>query len=222
MSTTSPVIDLALPHLRVGALRGIATLGPAGTSSEQSARYLSDYLQLGWSDRPASEPLPINLFSRYEDAAADVLADHSDLLLVANAYHAVSNFYMDTRLAIVGAYCFDTPEYGIASKTAVLQRRGLSVATHPAPVPIIEQLLAGTGATAENVVITDSTSAAARAAAEGDVDVALTTAPAAELYGLKFLTRTRNIRMIWSVFSASGSETAQTIPSRGVELAPNR
>ena len=40
------------------------------------------------------------------------------------------------------------------------------------------------------VVQVDSTSEAARAAAAGEVDAALTTAPAAELHGLPFVTRT--------------------------------
>jgi hypothetical protein len=109
---------------------------------------------------------------------------------------------MDPNLIFVGAYCFDTPQYGIASRSESLPVGELSVATHPAPKPLIDQLLTGTSAYAGRVVEMDSTSAAARAAADGDVDVALTTAPAAEIYGLRFVSRTRPIRMLWSVFAS--------------------
>ncbi|MBF6331838.1 bacilysin biosynthesis protein BacA [Nocardia transvalensis] len=199
-------MDLALPHTRDGLLRGIATLGPAGTSSEQSARYLSDYLSASWQDCRIDKPVPIDLYPQYEEAAQAVVNGRSSLLLVANAYHAISTFYMDSKLSIVGAYCFDTPQYGIASRSGVLPDGELTIASHPAPIPLINQLLAGTKASAGRVVRMDSTSAAARSAAGGDVDVALTTAPAASLYGLKFVTRTRNIRMLWSVFAAATDE----------------
>ena len=199
----TPMIDVALPHPRHGSSRGIATLGPAGTSSEQAACYLSQYLSESWKDCPAREPLPINLHPRYEDAADAVLSGRSALLLVANAYHAASTFYMAPELAFAGAYCFDTPQYGIASRSGTLPQGDVSIASHPAPIPLINQLLAGTAASAGQVVHMDSTSAAARAAAAAEVDVALTTAPAAELYGLSFVTRTRNIRMLWSVFTAA-------------------
>jgi hypothetical protein len=126
---------------------------------------------------------------------------------VANAYHAASTFYMSTELAFAGAYCFDTPQYGIASRSGVLPRGEVSVATHPAPVPLIGQLLAGTVTSAGQVVLMDSTSAAARAAATGEVDVALTTAPAAALHELSFVTCTRAIRMLWSVFTVAPGMT---------------
>ncbi|MGC7102842.1 hypothetical protein ACPZ19_49945 [Amycolatopsis lurida] len=203
MSTVAaPVIDLALPHPRGDSSRGIATLGPAGTSSEQSAWFLRDYLSLGWRDRRPSAP-PVSLYPRYEDAAQAVIAGESELLLVANAYHGASAFYMSAELRFAGAYLFDTPLYGIATHDGELPGGTISIASHPAPIPLIEQLLAGTGTTAWTVVQHNSTSAAARAAAEGAVAAALTTAPAAALHGLKFVTRTRTIRMLWSVFTAA-------------------
>lgn len=210
----APVIDLALPHPRSGSSRGIATLGPAGTSSEQSAQFLADYLSLGWRDRRPSAP-PVSLHPRYEDAAQAVIAGESELLLVANAYHGASTFYMSTELQFAGAYLFDTPLYGIATRDGVLPGGTVSIASHPAPIPLIEQLLAGTGTTSWNVVRLNSTSAAARAAAEGEVAAALTTAPAASLHELKFATRTRPIRVLWSVFTAAERST-EHLPAQGM------
>ncbi|MGJ7908014.1 hypothetical protein ACOQFL_16230 [Actinopolyspora sp. H202] len=199
----APVLDIALPHPRRDSSRGIATLGPTGTSSEQAARYLRQYLSFSWQDRRARAPLPIDLYPKYEDAAEAVLGGRSALLLVANAYHAASTFYMAPELAFAGAYCFDTPHYGIASRSGTLPQGEISVASHPAPTPLIDQLLDGTESSAGQVVRVDSTSAAAQAVAAGEIDVALTTAPAAELHGLTFVTRTRTIRMLWSVFTAA-------------------
>lgn len=203
----APVIDLALPRPRRGGPIGIATLGPAGTSSEQSAGYLADYLRVGWRGAPA--PLPsVSLHPRYEDAAEAVLSGRSDLLLVANAYHAASTFYMSPRLRFAGAFLFDTPLYGIATPDGRLPggrfpAAEFRIATHPAPIPLIDQVLGGTGVDAWTVVLADSTSAAALAVTRGEVDAALTTAPAAALHGLVFATRARPIRMLWSVFSCS-------------------
>lgn len=100
-------------------------------------------------------------------------------------------------------YCFDTPHYGIASRSGTLPQGEISVASHPAPTPLIDQLLADTESSAGQVVRVDSTRADAQAVAAGEIDVVLTTAPAAELHGLTFVTRTRTIRMLWSVFTAA-------------------
>ena len=216
------MIDLALPHPRRGVSPGIATLGPAGTSSEQAARFLREYLGLRWVDRPAPDPLPISLHQRYELAAEAVRQGRSALLLVANAYAAASTFYMAPDLNFAGAFCLDTPQYGIVSRSGTLPPGPLSVASHPAPIPIIDQLLAGTAASAGRVVQVDSTSEAARAAAAGEVDVALTTAPAAELHGLPFVTRTRHIRMLWSVFTAAPGRDPETPARSGSHLMNGR
>lgn len=203
----SAVLDLSLPHPRSPGELPIATLGPAGTSSEASAYYLAEYLAAAWADRP-SDPrrYPVRLFDRYELAAEAVLDGSCSLLLVANAYDAVSAFYMDSRLSVLGVYCFDTPEYGIAAPSGRLPEGPMTIASHPAPVPIIEQLLEPGRAALATVLRYDSTSAAAAAAVDGGADVALTTAPAAAKHGLTFVTRTRNIRMVWSVFGRSWSD----------------
>ncbi len=203
----SPVIDLALPHPRDGAVTGIATLGPAGTSSEASAHQLGNYLTASWCDNPkASVGFDVRLFGEYELAAQSVLEGSSTLMIIANAYHGASTFYMDPHLAFAGAYCMDTPLYGVATKTGCLPAGSISIASHPAPIPLVNELLHGNTEAAE-IVRYPSTAAAAAAAAAGAVDAALTTAPAASRYGLAFATRTRTIRMLWSVFARAQTFT---------------
>jgi prephenate dehydratase len=68
-------------------------------------------------------------------------------------------------------------------------------------VALVAELLPAAYA-ADNLVLTASTSAAALAARDLDTDVALTTEPAAALHQLEFISRTRTIRMLWSVFVA--------------------
>lgn len=201
--TSSPVIDLALPHPRSGAPALIATLGPSGTSSEAAARYLADYLSIAWPDvGTLNGYFPIELHDCYETAADSVRNGHAHLLLIANAYHDASVFYMDPSLQILGAFVFDTPRYGLASTSATPHSGAVRVASHPAPIPLIDQLVGQSDYKVEEIVRCDSTSAAAATVASGQVDLALTTQPACTLHGLHFISKTRHIRMLWSVFGA--------------------
>lgn len=52
----------------------------------------------------------------------------------------------------------------------------------------------------KKVIEKSSTSASALAVVSGEVDVALTTEIAARIHKLKFISRTRPIHMLWSVF----------------------
>ncbi|MFI9460316.1 hypothetical protein [Streptomyces xiamenensis] len=74
--------------------------------------------------------------------------------------------------------------------------------THPSPRPVLDQLLPAAHQVSE-VAIADSTSQAAQAVAEHRHDLALTTEPAAARHGLRFISRLRRIRMVWSVFVRS-------------------
>jgi hypothetical protein len=201
---SNSVIDLALPHPRSAGPAPIATLGPSGTSSEAAAGYLADYLLATWPDvRAFDGQFPIQLHDRYEMAADSVRAGDSHLLLVANAYHNASTFYMDPSLQILGAFVFDTPRYGLATVSASPPLGSVRVACHPATIALIDQLVSRNVFEVKEVVRCDSTSAAAATVASGHVDVALTTEPARRRYGLHFVSATRQIRMLWSVFGAN-------------------
>ena len=184
-------LDIALP---TAATHGtVATLGPAGTSSEQAARHLLQRLH------GEDCELGPKLFHSYEEASAAVIRGAAGLLLVANAYAGVYEFYMSPALKLAGAFYFQTPQYGIATMPDRVVSGPIRIASHPAPVPLIEELLPE-HLDAKEIVLTSSTSAAALATRSGQVDAALTTRPSAERYGLSFISRTRPIEMLWSVF----------------------
>ncbi|NGN63422.1 hypothetical protein G5C51_05830 [Streptomyces sp. A7024] len=120
---------------------------------------------------------------------------------MANAYREINPFYMDPEVELAGVFVMDTPLYGIAK----LRGGGPvpdspTIASHPAPEPIIAQLLPDRHVTYK-VLHQDSTSTAAYAVVDGIADLALTTVPAAQLHGLEFISGTRPIRMVWSVFT---------------------
>lgn len=182
--------------------RVIATLGPAGTSSEMAGKDLA--ARLGDD--------VVTLHPSYEDACAAVLAGRASRLLVANAYHGVSEFYMDQRLALEQAFVFDTPLYGLACRRDEPLPLSCGVVTHPAPKALIRQLLPP-GYRVSTVAMTQSTSAAAAKVANGSADLALTTRPAANRHGLQLISPARPIRMLWSVFVRM-PESERVVPRR--------
>lgn len=180
------------------AALAIATLGPEGTSSEAAALHLAT-VSTAVSPR-------VMLFPSYECAAEEVLAERATHLLVANAYSHVNLFYMDLRFELRDTFVLDTPPYGIVAPYGRPLPLRVTIATHPAPVPLIEQLLPDGYLPAE-VRMSPSTAAAADDVAAGEVDLALTTVSAAASRGLRFISRTRAIRMVWSAFCRSGPES---------------
>jgi prephenate dehydratase len=192
------VINLGLPELSLDVPVSIATLGPPGTSSEATAESLFSYITYMCSDGQRKKPAT-QLHGTYESAGKAVLNGDADLLLVANAYADIAQFYMNPALSLAAALVHDTPEYGIAALPDKDLPSIVRVATHPAPVPLIAQLMPA-HLTVGDVIAVTSTSVAASAARTGEVEVALTTARAAKANGLTFISRTRPIRMLWSVF----------------------
>ena len=174
----------------------IYTLGPSGTSSE----YASNHFRSWMEDKYHSSNHSLTLKNTYE-LARDNLRNHQGLLIVANAYPKINDFYMDTSLKLLASFMFDTPLYGLVAKD-MLPDRPLYVATHPAPIPLIQELLPA-GLKIARIVEMSSTSAAAQAVVEGEVDIALTTEIAARQRNLHFISATRPIHMLWSVFASS-------------------
>jgi hypothetical protein len=208
-----PVVDLSLTAAADGPTT-VATLGPTGTSSEAAAGFLIDRVlgEAGEDTAPTASggQARIALRETYEKAHRLLLDREADLLLVANAYAQISRFYMDPRLRLAGAFVLDTPQYGLAARADRRPAGPVTVATHPAPEPLIEELMPA-GCQVDTVVTAASTSLAAAMADRGEVDLALTTELAAEVSGLGFVSRSRAIRMLWSVFALAPART-DTVP----------
>lgn len=171
----------------------IATLGPSGTSSEASSKYLLSLLK--------AEHGKYSLYSSYEDAYESLVSGESNVLLVANAYKGIDKFYMSRDIQFLFPFVFETPLYGVAKRPdEELERsRSLIIATHHAPSSLLPWFLSDLDIKYE-MVFTNSTSEAAVKLQNGEVDLCLTTENAANKYNVKFISPTRTILMLWSVF----------------------
>lgn len=168
----------------------IATLGPEGTSSESAARVLADH---GDGDAHCM------LFATYEEAAQAVINRQADYLVVANAYHSINHFYISDSLVTAGVFPKETPPYGVAVRSGVsINKSAIILASHPAPSHMVESWFKLNQR--PKLLHTNSTSAAAKMVAAGEVDACITTDPARQKNGLVFVTNTYRIRMIWSIF----------------------
>ncbi|MHB0774485.1 bacilysin biosynthesis protein BacA [Halomonas sp. WWR20] len=205
-------MDSRFLNLGIGDWRDVIihTLGPSGTSSEAAAGFFAEWFE----QRYPGSRVQLKLSDSYEHARSSMEEDTPAGLLVANAYPEIHNFYMAPQLSLVATFVFDTPLYGLVSKGPLTTSK-LTVATHPAPRLLIEELLPQ-WLEVDSVTLTLSTSAAAAAVARGEVDVALTTEVAANIHGLHFISNTRPIRMLWSVFARARWSTrlAEASPCR--------
>jgi hypothetical protein len=146
----------------------------------------------------------IRLYDTYEEVGEALRERTVSHLVIANAYAGVHSFYMDPGLRFAGAFLFDTPHYGIAVAPGHPIPRRARIATHPAPVALVEELQPE-GYAVEEILYAASTSAAAGQARRRETDLALTTQPAAKANELEFISRTRTIRMLWSVFTLAAA-----------------
>lgn len=171
----------------------IATLGPRFTSSDRAARHLIDLLETrhGLHGEVAT-------YATFNDAADAVRDGSASGMLVANAYDGVNNYYMDYRLALAAVFIHPTPPYGLAGMPHVEPPRRCRIAVHPACLPLLDEMVPK-GRSYEPV-IAPSTSAAALMVLHDEVDLALTNGEAVKELGLSFVTRTRPIQMVWSLF----------------------
>jgi len=173
----------------------IVTLGPKGTSSENSAFYFGELMVR----EKFTQQFSITLCNTYEEVSDVILNDRESIAIVANAYHGINKFYMNLKIELYAAFLKNTPNYGIAILEKNNSARCLNIATHPAPVALIEELLPK-DYSVKNLELKNSTSIAAESASLKEVDAALTTEVAAKLHNLIFISKVRPIQMLWSVF----------------------
>jgi hypothetical protein len=177
----------------VAELLRIATLGPAGTCSEDvSAAYLQT------RGLPVAECL--DLRGSYEDAVALVLRGDADLVVVPAAYrdyHEISFSHLE-RLQLVDilysapAFVLVAPAAGRAGPPARPR-----VACHPSPSPLLRRL-----DFRHEPITAASNAEAARMVADGRADFAVTFQGAFEAYApaLVILRSFGAVDMIWGVF----------------------
>lgn len=147
----------------------------------------------------------VALYRSYHDAADAVLSGEATCLVVANAFHEANVFYMEPRLRVGTVFHMLTPLYGLAAKDVDAVEDTFEVVSHPAPVPLISELIPD-GYSFSRVHFAESTSAAAELVAAREHPVALTTEPAARTHGLRFFSRLRPIEMVWTAFVLDAGE----------------
>lgn len=176
-----------------GGLR-VATLGPRGTSSELAASYV-----LGLFGEEMRSGGEVVLYPSFEEAGEAVLQGWETAVVVANAYSEVDALYMNPAFFLAGAFILHTPDYGVVAPTGTPLPLKVKVATHPAPAALVGELVPPSFMVSQTLMA-PSTSEAARMVARGEVDLALTNETSAREHRLRFVSRTRPIRMLWSVF----------------------
>lgn len=202
MEVTDPVKDAAFTwnspfsaftsFITKTPLIHVATLGPAGTSSEAAAKYFLSVVNKSGQ---------YSLYPTYEEAFQELVSGKTNFLLVANAYERIDRIYMSHEVHLLLPFIYETPLYGIAKRPGDLlsDNQPLKIATHHAPASLIPWFLTDFHYDYE-VLFVKSTSEAAIKLKTGEADLCVTTENAAKEYGVTFITKTRPILMLWSVF----------------------
>lgn len=176
----------------------VGTLGPAKTSSDAVAAFLVENFHV-------EDETTVDLFPTFDDVLAALLDGSVDLALVPHAYDRINVFYMCSEAELRLVFVHATPVYGLARDrgTNAMPRGEVTIASHPAPLPLLASLLAPTEYARRNraVRIVESTSAAAALVESGEAELAVTNEHAAHHHGLEFVETYGPIRMSWSVFS---------------------
>jgi hypothetical protein len=184
-------------YLSALAYVNVATLGPAGTSSEIAAgHFISSFCP--------NKEAKYSLYNTYEQAFESVCARKDNVLIVANAYQHIDKLYMSLEINLLYSFIYDTPLYGLAKsrQNEIPTTRPVRIGTHHAPAHLIPWFLFGLDIMDYEIVPACSTSHAAIAARDGEIDICVTNMTSVERYGLHMISRTRPIRMLWSVFGA--------------------
>lgn len=173
-----------------------ATLGPQGSSSDETLQYFNEARIL------TKKAMRVSLYPTFEELKDALVEDRIQIAVVPHAYHNINLFYMSPAIRLLGIFIFPTPVYGLA------RRRGSTknfsdyreILTHPAPVPLMDYLLPKTCSQEIKVRLVSSTSQAAILVSKEFDELAITNEQAVSEYGLEFIKTYGEILMSWSVF----------------------
>jgi hypothetical protein len=176
----------SIDHSRI---RGVRTLGPAGTNLEAAAKW--------WCQARSARNAQVVLHDTLERAVQEMTLDGTEVLIGCIVYPDLHTLVFGNlaKLEISECFVFPTHRMVLASRDG---RFPLSVATHPAPRLLVPQ---GVDAT----IVVTSNSAAAMECARGAVEGCVTTIVAAQTHGLKVLRDYGSVPMGFSVHCARGN-----------------
>lgn len=178
-----------------GSTIHIGTLGPSGTSSEAAAAY---FIKI---DEKNNKKYSITLLSSFQSVLHELIHGELSMALVPHAYRDINQFYINPKVALYRMFLFDTPPYGLARRRdRVLSQHSCRIVSHPAPILLLDNLLAQIGVSDYEIELVSSTSKAAEEVHENKADLALTNMNAIKKYNLVCCALYGPIRMGWSVF----------------------
>jgi len=173
----------------------IGTLGPSGTSSEAAVAY---FIQT-FKEQPID--YSITLLSDFKSVLYELTDGDLSMVIVPHAYSKINLFYINPKVALYRMFTFETPPYGLAKRSgAIISQRHCRIVSHPAPVLLLNILLAQIDVIRYEIMFVNSTSKAAQEVYEGRADIALTNMNAIKKYDLFCCALYGAIQMGWSVF----------------------
>lgn len=173
----------------------IGTLGPSGTSSEAAAAYFTQ------TNEKNPKSYSITLLNSFQSVLQELIHGELSMALVPHAYHEINLFYINPQVVLYRMFQFDTPVYGLARRLdRVLSQHSCRIVSHPAPILLLDNLLAQIEVSDYELELVSSTSKAALEVYENKADLALTNMNAIKKYNLVCCAVYGPIRMGWSVF----------------------
>ncbi|MGW9400955.1 hypothetical protein [Streptomyces sp. NPDC055642] len=189
---------------RPGSVLG--TLGPAGTSSDLTARYLA-----------AEHGLSVELFRTFDEVLDQLLSEKLDFALVPSAYAGLTRFHWHRDLRLRAFFPRATPEYGIATGAG----GGIPPGGGPLSVAAMWEVrriyaeVAPPALRGREVhwVDASSTQHAAEIVAAGGARLAVTNAPGVRAHGLRWVATRPGAEILWTLFDRTrrpgGAEEAE-------------
>lgn len=173
----------------------IGTLGPSGTSSEAAVKYFLHLYE------KSSNDYSIVLLDNFKSVLHELTYGDLSIAIVPHAYSDINLFYINPKIQLYKMFEFKTPSYGLAKRSeTVIPYHHCRVVSHPAPILILDMLIAQMGISHYEVIHVSSTSKAAEEVFEGRAELALTNMNAIKKYDLLCCAMYGPIQMGWSVF----------------------
>ncbi|MFE9426922.1 hypothetical protein ACFYNO_28605 [Kitasatospora sp. NPDC006697] len=172
----------------------LGTLGPEGTSSDVTARYLAERFDLR-----------LALLGSFDEVLDELVRGGIDSALVPSASQGITRFHWHPAVRLQAFFPHPTPEYGIAlPRTAA----GPPAGEGPVRVATIwevrrvyhEVVPAALAGRPVDWVDAASTQHAAELLAAGQADLAVTNSSGVAAHGLRWLARRPGAEIVWTVF----------------------
>ncbi|MET8122544.1 prephenate dehydratase [Micromonospora sp. NPDC005189] len=176
----------------------LSTLGPAGTSSDDAARHLTERLT-----GAGHAELRMELHPTFDAVLDSVVGGASAVALVPSAYRDATAFHWHPKLRLLFYFAHSTPTYGLAARQGEApERTPLRISTMSEVSVLYPELCPpALRGRAVDWVPARSTMDAARTLARGDADLALTNDHGRDAHDLYWLSHRPGAQIVWLLFT---------------------